>query len=410
MVRSGSQSRPCRSKEKAGISACIRLFFHRSIKERNRVKIRVKMCCASCGAAWTLPDVLKTPDVCPFCGAELKPAPERRAPQSLEEALLLIAEQYGVNTLADRQKALGLFADLAPALESERMLLRHFFDAQGASTCLAALESIPEEQQTALTRVVQRMTEELFIAEDAARRVCAAFWHAIGGQESALGAKKTAASKKTATPKKTAAPKKTVEPEQAAAPKKTAAPKKPAAPKQTAKPKNDVPDTGKKKEAAKSSWSGSSNAYLLELVRSADERKLRVDENAISGSTQNPIKVDVSPFRLKTENVQTIQAGKEIPVLIPAWVRENEVYRFIYKDGTEFYIMISISIIPAAGCLVEVIALVATAICAFEYLGLVLFVCFGIHFVYGVIVMLVSDHAAKKHRAQSASGGGGQGT
>ena len=101
---------------------------------------------------------------------------------------------------------------------------------------------------------------------------------------------------------------------------------------------------------------------------------------------------------------------KPNPRLIPAWVRENEIYRLIYKDGTEVYVMISISMTPAAGCLVEVIALVATAICAFDYLGLVLLVCFGIHFVYGLIVMLVSDHAAKKHRAQSASGGGGQRT
>ena len=339
------------------------------------MKSEMKMNCPSCDAVWILPDSVPAPDLCPFCSADLKPPLERRTPQSLEEALALISEQYGVKTLADRQKALGLFADLAPALESERMLLRHFFDAQGASTCLAALESVPEEQQTALKRVVQRMTEELFIAEDAARRVCAAFWRAIGGKETALGAKKT------------------------------------AAPKKTAKPKNDVPDAGKKKEVPKSSWSDASNAYLLELVRSADEKKLKKDKDAKTGSAQNPITVEVSPFRTKTASIHTVDAGTKVSILIPAWVRDNEVYRLNYKDGTEIYVMISISVIPGAGCLIEVIALLAAAFFASDYLGLVMFACFGIHFVDGVIVSLVSDHSAKKHRAQSVSGGsGGQGT
>ena len=47
--------------------------LEREICEGNRVKSNMKMSCPSCGAEWILPESVKGPDVCPFCGAELNP-------------------------------------------------------------------------------------------------------------------------------------------------------------------------------------------------------------------------------------------------------------------------------------------------------------------------------------------------
>ena len=115
------------------------------------------------------------------------------APKTLEECLAVIVAVFGVDCLKDRQKTLGLLADLSPALPSAFTLSSRFFDANGSESYFDALKKAPGEQKSAFEMVVLRLTSEQFLAEDAARKVCSAFWTAIGGSEMVEGNKKKAA-------------------------------------------------------------------------------------------------------------------------------------------------------------------------------------------------------------------------
>ena len=115
------------------------------------------------------------------------------APKTLEECLAVIVAFFGVDCLKDRQKTLGLLADLSPALPSAFTLSSRFFDANGSESYFDALKKAPGEQKSAFEMVVLRLTSEQFLAEDAARKVCSAFWTAIGGSEMVEGNKKKTA-------------------------------------------------------------------------------------------------------------------------------------------------------------------------------------------------------------------------
>ena len=145
------------------------------------------MKCDHCGAEWTLPDGAAAPEACPFCGKPLRAADEPE-PETLEECLLRIVRLFGADTFHQTGRTLGLFSDLAPDLDNERRLLESFLNEGGGEAYFAALSKSSADQRAAYERTVHRLMTDRYIAEPAARRVCAAFWRAIGGAEQAIGA------------------------------------------------------------------------------------------------------------------------------------------------------------------------------------------------------------------------------
>ena len=131
------------------------------------------------------------------------------APKTLEECLSVIVADFGADCLKDRQRTLGLLADLSPALHTAFTLSSRFFDVNGSESYFDALKKEPGEQKSVFEMVVLRLTSEQFLAEDAARKVCSAFWTAIGGSEmvEGKGKKSAAAPSKRAPAAKSAASK-----------------------------------------------------------------------------------------------------------------------------------------------------------------------------------------------------------
>lgn len=141
--------------------------------------------CKSCGAAWTPPPTLKKRlDICPFCGAEIEA--EKPELDNMNAVLAYIAKSFGDEVLKSGPKLLSIFSDLAPQLKREKIMLRHFVECDGNIMLINAAKKDDGEAKARIESVIERMEDELMITHDAARNVCACFWAAVGGKESAI--------------------------------------------------------------------------------------------------------------------------------------------------------------------------------------------------------------------------------
>lgn len=136
--------------------------------------------CDNCKATWTYPAGFSgATNKCPFCGKLL--LPEHGSATSLDGVLSCIADTFGGETMKDGAKLLGLFADLAPNLKREKILLRHFLECGGNDVLLKAVSAETAEARAMIRSVIARTEQELMVMPDAAKSVCLAFWTAIGG-------------------------------------------------------------------------------------------------------------------------------------------------------------------------------------------------------------------------------------
>ena len=138
-----------------------------------------KMKCQLCGCEWDIPGSMNLQlDNCPFCNQSLKKR-EIRIATTLPEALSEISFQFGPETLKDGKKMLGFFADIAPALQKERRIISYFINCGGHSHLYKVRCATKTDQQIALKKVVHKMVEEWYIAEQAAEMVCQAYMDAL---------------------------------------------------------------------------------------------------------------------------------------------------------------------------------------------------------------------------------------
>ena len=138
------------------------------------------MKCSNCNTEWSAPQNIAVGlSICPFCGADLQPA----APKVLntaEDVLTEIVSRFGVDTLQNGQRTVALFADLSPALRHERVLLSYLIQSEGNLQLLSVRNKEGIEQQACFRKVCRYLEEELFIAPEAAQKICASFSKAIG--------------------------------------------------------------------------------------------------------------------------------------------------------------------------------------------------------------------------------------
>lgn len=147
-------------------------------------EVRV-LTCKNCKASWTYPaGFVKVTDKCPFCGKSLMP--EHGIESSLSNVLSYIADTFGDDAMKDGRKLLSLFADLAPNLKREKILLRHFVECDGNSILLKAFSADEPEARIKIRMVIDRMEQELLVLPDAAQNICLVFWTAIGGSGDVL--------------------------------------------------------------------------------------------------------------------------------------------------------------------------------------------------------------------------------
>ena len=143
----------------------------------------IPMKCNNCNVEWSGPVSFTSKiDVCPFCGKSLKPEPQTY--NSIEDVLKYISETFGPETMRNGTKLQSFFADLAPHLRKEKIMLRHFVECDGNVVLLKAKQADKSEAKARIAGVVQRMEDELMVMPDVAKAICRAFWLAIGGDNS----------------------------------------------------------------------------------------------------------------------------------------------------------------------------------------------------------------------------------
>lgn len=140
------------------------------------------MKCNNCGMEWSGPAAFTSKiNACPFCGKSLNP--ENPHFSSMDEVLSYIAGAFGVATMRDGVKLQSLFADLAPHLKKEKIMLRHFIECDGHIVLLKAVREEPQEAQARINSVIQRMEDDLMVMPEVAKSVCRSFWIAVRGDK-----------------------------------------------------------------------------------------------------------------------------------------------------------------------------------------------------------------------------------
>ncbi len=165
------------------------------------------MNCPHCKAQWNVPGLAV--EKCPFCGKDLKEKHNKTA-NTLEDAMAVLVEMSGKEVLSDSKKVLGLFADIAPALDKERRLLKNFLDANLSS--LKAIVAVSGDtalnQQILYRKTVVRLVDDWSMREDAAVRICRCYFTAAGAalppEEPPAQPPKVAAAPRTADTRKPA--------------------------------------------------------------------------------------------------------------------------------------------------------------------------------------------------------------
>lgn len=139
------------------------------------------MKCSNCGVEWTVPVTFTSKiDVCPFCGKSIQP--EKPLLSSLDDVLVHILVNFGEEALRDGIKLQSLFADLAPQLKREKVMLRYFVECNGNDVFLNAIHEDQGEARVKIKTVMEQMENDLLVSHDAVQQVCKAFWHVLGGK------------------------------------------------------------------------------------------------------------------------------------------------------------------------------------------------------------------------------------
>ena len=139
------------------------------------------MKCPHCKAEWNIPGQTIMPENCPFCAKKLVVKTSSTA-CTLEGVLLEIATSFGVDTLKDGRKTLSFFADLAPQLKKEQLILTHFLDAnrENIEAIFAARSRTEAEQRILFLKILNKLVDEWAMREDAAALVCKGYFYAVG--------------------------------------------------------------------------------------------------------------------------------------------------------------------------------------------------------------------------------------
>ena len=137
------------------------------------------MKCNHCKTEWSISVFGNSaPTYCPVCGHSVS-SPTVKHLSSLEETLQVIVRDYGIKQLQDGARAIAFFADLAPNLRKEKILLQHLIQCNGNTMLIAALQKSPAEQELCIKQLITRLMEDLFISQSAADLICYSFWNAI---------------------------------------------------------------------------------------------------------------------------------------------------------------------------------------------------------------------------------------
>ena len=126
------------------------------------------MKCNHCGSEWTArgESSLQMKN-CPFCGKALQPAQKKpvqtAAPQSLEDCLRYIRDQFGMDHFHNGKSLMGIHSDLMPNHQRDRRLIGHFVDCEGHTYLEAALKKSAAEQPAALMRLVKRIILKILL-------------------------------------------------------------------------------------------------------------------------------------------------------------------------------------------------------------------------------------------------------
>ena len=140
------------------------------------------MRCNHCKAEWTVSEEIAKKLVnCPFCGQSLLP-PKPVTPKTLCDALLLIIDRHGMDTLKDGYRTISLFLDLAPDLRREKTMLSYLIQVDGHIALLKGLQANSAQQAVTLGQTATRIVDNCLISQTLAEDICRNFWTAIGGQ------------------------------------------------------------------------------------------------------------------------------------------------------------------------------------------------------------------------------------
>lgn len=140
------------------------------------------MKCINCSAEWTVTATVSASiTTCPFCGTSLHPQPTSEL-TSLQSVLKAIIAHSGVDALRNGQRTLAIFADLAPKLRKEKIMLSYLVQCEGHIALLDAMRNSLAEQIAIRGRVAQQMIDIFLISEDIAYGACDCYWEAIGGK------------------------------------------------------------------------------------------------------------------------------------------------------------------------------------------------------------------------------------
>lgn len=143
------------------------------------------MKCNNCGMEWTGPAAFTSKiNDCPFCGKSLQAAKPQFS--SMDEVLSYTVGKFGIEIMRDGVKLQSFFADLAPHLKKEKIMLRHFIECDGHIVLLKAVGEGAQEAQARINSVIQRMEDDLMVMPEAARSVCHSFWIAVGGDKGSI--------------------------------------------------------------------------------------------------------------------------------------------------------------------------------------------------------------------------------
>lgn len=139
------------------------------------------MKCAKCNSEWnTSPSISASMTVCPFCGASL--APEKDLFASDYDVLRYLCARFGTDFMRDGSRLLACFSDLAPMLKKEKRILSYFLECNGHIQVLDSITKELSEQRLTTKRIVQQMTDELFVAESVSYAIVESFQKAVGIQ------------------------------------------------------------------------------------------------------------------------------------------------------------------------------------------------------------------------------------
>ena len=98
----------------------------------------------------------------------------------MEEVLIKIRYEFGMQTMANGKMLISVFNDISQVKQDQR-LIRYLVESGCHTDLLGARELSPAMQQARLQQTVKKLCAETLISEEAALRVCTAFWNAILG-------------------------------------------------------------------------------------------------------------------------------------------------------------------------------------------------------------------------------------